>query len=59
MAADLQGVVGLGDPILDIIARVPHEFLQSLGAEPGGCITVEDADMERLLGLPEVQGSHR
>ena len=51
----MQPVCGLGDPVLDIVVRVPHEFLQREEFEPGGCISVEQGEMDRLLGLPEVQ----
>lgn len=52
---DFPPVTGLGDPVLDIVARVPHELLNALHAEPGGCIRVKQQEMERLLALPEVQ----
>lgn len=45
----------LGDPVLDVVARVPHQLLEQLQAEPGGCIRVEQEEMQRLMALPEVQ----
>ncbi|KAL4448150.1 hypothetical protein ABPG75_005369 [Micractinium tetrahymenae] len=48
-------VYGLGDPVLDIVARVDHGLLQRLGAEPGGCVPVTAKEMAGLLALPEVQ----
>ncbi|KAL4449369.1 hypothetical protein ABPG77_007013 [Micractinium sp. CCAP 211/92] len=48
-------VYGLGDPVLDIVARVGHELLEQLGAEPGGCLPVTAEEMAVLLALPEVQ----
>lgn len=41
--------------VLDIVARVEHELLQRLGAEPGGCMPVTGEEMAALLALPEVQ----
>lgn len=41
--------------MLDIVARVGHELLQRLGAEPGGCVPVTAEEMAVLLALPEVQ----
>jgi hypothetical protein len=51
----MVSVCGLGDPVLDIVTKVPHELLKTLHAEPGGCITVDQEEMVRLLSLPEVQ----
>ncbi|GAB4817507.1 hypothetical protein N2152v2_004553 [Parachlorella kessleri] len=51
----LARVCGLGDPVLDIVAKVSYGLLESLHAEPGGSTTVEPEEMARLLSLPEVQ----
>ena len=40
--------------MLDIVARVDDALLQRLGAEPGGCVPVDAAEMAALLALPEV-----
>ncbi|EFN56268.1 hypothetical protein CHLNCDRAFT_57678 [Chlorella variabilis] len=52
----MQLVFGLGDPVLDIVARVDHSLLERLGMEPGGCVPVSAEEMGRLLALPEVHG---
>ena len=48
-------VVTFGDAVLDIVVRVPPSVLEDLRAEPGGCVPVEQEEMEKLLDLPEVQ----
>ncbi|KAI3426463.1 hypothetical protein D9Q98_008830 [Chlorella vulgaris] len=53
----MHDVVGLGDPVLDIVARVDHELLQKLGAEPGGCLPVSAEEMARLLAMPELRSN--
>jgi hypothetical protein len=53
--APTLGIVGFGDPVLDIISNVPLETLRRLGAEPGGCLAVSLAELQQLLSLEEVQ----
>ncbi|KAL4853031.1 putative sugar kinase [Chlorella vulgaris] len=53
----MHDVVGLGDPVLDIVARVDHELLQKVGAEPGGCLPVSAEEMARLLAMPELRSN--
>lgn len=43
--------------VLDIVARVDHELLQKLGAEPGGCLPVSAEEMARLLAMPELRSN--
>ena len=48
-------VVGLGDPVMDLLASVSAEFLAGITAEPGGCFTVSPKEMEILLADVEKQ----
>lgn len=47
--ASTLGVVCLGDPVVDLLANVDYEFLESLGAVAGGCFPIEQDEMSRLL----------
>ena len=42
-------VLGLGDPVMDLLANVSHEFLATVTQEPGGCFTVQSSEMTNLL----------
>ncbi len=42
-------VVGLGDPVMDILANVSAEWLSAVTQEPGGCLPVPPEEMEQLL----------
>mmetsp|Transcript_21380 Transcript_21380/g.46797 ORF Transcript_21380/g.46797 Transcript_21380/m.46797 type:complete len:380 (+) Transcript_21380:82-1221(+) len=42
-------VVGLGDPVMDILASVSHEYLATVTSEPGGCFAIAPEEMEKLL----------
>lgn len=47
-------LIGVGSPIMDLLARVPDEFLQRhVAGDKGGMVLVEHAEMERLIGLLE------
>ena len=49
-------VLGFGDAVMDLIAPCVEEgVLRRLGAEAGGCVPVEQQEMQALLALPEVQ----
>ncbi|GFH31539.1 PfkB domain-containing protein, partial [Haematococcus lacustris] len=41
MAAQARmAIVGMGDPVMDVLALVSHEFLSSVAGEVGGCCPV-------------------
>lgn len=42
-------VVGLGDPVMDILAHVSHDYLASVASEPGGCFAIPPEEMATLL----------
>ncbi|KXZ43676.1 hypothetical protein GPECTOR_83g288 [Gonium pectorale] len=42
-------VVGLGDPVMDILANVSAEWLATVTPEPGGCLPIPPDAMERLI----------
>ena len=42
-------IVGLGDPVMDVVVRVAPEFLSSITQQPGGCIPVDSSEMDALL----------
>jgi len=44
-------LVGVGSPIMDILARVPEAFLARVPGAKGGMVLVDDAEMQRLLSL--------
>lgn len=48
--ASTTRVVCLGDPVLDILANVPYNFLEAIGATAGGCIAITPHEMTALLG---------
>jgi sugar/nucleoside kinase (ribokinase family) len=47
-------VIGLGDPVLDIVTCIPYETLRSLHLEAGGCMAVEEPELQTLLAMPEI-----
>ena len=64
--AEIQGrqgravVIGLGDPVLDVVCRVKDAaVLRRLGMEAGGCLPVGAQEMAALLVLPEVVADSR
>jgi sugar/nucleoside kinase (ribokinase family) len=45
-------LIGVGSPIMDLLARVPDDFLrQHVAGEKGGMVLVDDAEMQRIVGL--------
>lgn len=45
-------LIGVGSPIMDLLARVPDEFLQkNVAGEKGGMVLVDHAEMQRIVGL--------
>lgn len=43
-------VIGVGSPLLDVLAFVDDAFLAEIGAEKGGMVLVDDAGMAELRG---------
>lgn len=57
--ASLHGVtiVGLGDPVMDILVQVTHGQLSAMGiSEPGGCVPIDAEQMQELLDLANASG---
>lgn len=52
---NLRGpMIGVGSPVVDQIARVPENFLKTVGGEKGGMELVDAETLERLLAsVPE------
>jgi sugar/nucleoside kinase (ribokinase family) len=45
-------LIGVGSPIMDVLARVPDEFLQkNVAGEKGGMVLVDHDEMERIISL--------
>ena len=45
-------VVGLGDPVMDVLVRLGSpEELSALGLEAGGCLPVSEDQMQGLLDV--------
>lgn len=42
-------LIGLGDPVMDVVAHVEHAWLQAMVPEPGGCIAVTAEEMAALV----------
>ncbi|HEY5550695.1 MAG TPA: hypothetical protein VIK52_02315, partial [Opitutaceae bacterium] len=42
-------LIGVGSPIMDLLALVPEEFLQTVAGEKGGMVLVETPEMEELV----------
>jgi sugar/nucleoside kinase (ribokinase family) len=49
-------VIGLGDPVMDVLARVSHEFLASVTSEPGGCYDISPEEMRSLVSKASEAG---
>ena len=50
MSADFS-VIGVGSPIVDLIAQVNDEFLANVSGEKGGMVMIDNAELERVLAL--------
>jgi sugar/nucleoside kinase (ribokinase family) len=47
-------LIGVGSPIMDLLARVPDEFLQkNVAGDKGGMVLVDHDEMERIISLLE------
>ena len=44
-------VIGVGSPIIDLIARIDEDFLQNVPGEKGGMVMIDNAELERVLRL--------
>jgi sugar/nucleoside kinase (ribokinase family) len=45
-------LIGVGSPIMDLLARVPDEFLQKhVAGEKGGMVLVDHDEMQRIVSL--------
>lgn len=45
-------LIGVGSPIMDLLARVPDEFLnRNVAGDKGGMVLVDHDEMQRILGL--------
>src|SRR5215217_5211735 len=45
-------LIGVGSPIMDLLARVPDEFLQrNVAGDKGGMVLVDHDEMQRIIGL--------
>ncbi len=45
-------LIGVGSPIMDLLARVPDEFLlRNVAGEKGGMVLVDHSEMQRIVGL--------
>lgn len=47
-------LVGVGSPIMDLLATVPEAFLHHVAGEKGGMVLVDSDEMHRILSLLEV-----
>jgi sugar/nucleoside kinase (ribokinase family) len=46
-------LIGVGSPIMDLLAPVPESFLARVAGDKGGMVLVDAPEMERLLDLLE------
>lgn len=46
-----QSVIGVGSPIIDLIAQVDEAFLTQISGDKGGMVMIDSAELERILGL--------
>ena len=45
-------LIGVGSPIMDLLARVPDDFLhRNVAGEKGGMVLVDHDEMQRIVGL--------
>ncbi|HVS53467.1 MAG TPA: adenosine kinase [Opitutaceae bacterium] len=44
-------LIGVGSPIMDLLARVPDAFLQNVPGDKGGMVLVDAVEMQRILAL--------
>lgn len=52
-------LIGVGSPIMDLLARVPDDFLrQHVAGEKGGMVLVDHDEMQRIVGLLPTPPAH-
>lgn len=52
-------LIGVGSPIMDLLARVPDEFLhRHVTGDKGGMVLVEDDEMQHIVGLLAAQPAY-
>ncbi|OAM90673.1 adenosine kinase [Termitidicoccus mucosus] len=49
-ANPILDLVGVGAPIMDLVASVPDSFLSEAGGEKGGMVMIDATEMRRLVG---------
>ncbi len=47
-------LLGVGSPIMDLLAPVPDAFLTQVGGDKGGMVLVDPDEMHRMLSLLEI-----
>ncbi len=52
-ACTAADVVTLGDPVVDVMMKVDDEFLNRMGCQPGGALTIDDDGIEALMAAAE------
>jgi sugar/nucleoside kinase (ribokinase family) len=57
MDTDTIELIGVGSPIMDIVAQVPDSFLRHVRGEKGGMVLVDDAEMAGILSHLKVPTS--
>ena len=48
---DIKSIIGVGSPIVDSIAQIQDDFLNSVEGDKGGMVLVDGSTIDRLLGL--------
>jgi sugar/nucleoside kinase (ribokinase family) len=51
-------LIGVGSPIVDLLAPIPESFLTRVPGDKGGMVLVDQPEMERLLSLLEGAPAH-
>jgi len=49
MSSQPFDLIGVGNPIMDLLARVPESFLAHVAGDKGGMVLVDDQDIVQLL----------
>lgn len=44
-------VVGLGDPVMDVLFSVGHDVLSTIADRAGGCTNIEHGELEHLAAV--------
>ena len=47
--SDRKAIAAVGSPVVDLVARVPEAFLETVGGEKGGMELVEEGELARIL----------